>query len=195
VDFTFDAAYLEKLAAGDPAVAEHFARFFGELLLIVLRARQLRSDVIHDIRQETLMRVLKAVRAKEIRDPACFRTYVHAVCKNVIREFGRAEWRTAARAEDCPEPADDRSDSEREFVTKELQIIVRGVIARMPPNERELLTAVLAEKSSAEICRQFGVDGNYLRVKMHRAREKFRQALERAEKARRAGKNPNGLQK
>ena len=189
MDFNFDAVYLEKLAAGDAAVSQHFAQYFGELLVIVLRARQLRPDTIHDIRQETLLRVLKAVQAKEIRDPQCFRGFVHAVCKNVTREFSRADWRTAARTEDSPEPVDERADSEQELVTKEMQTLVRGVIAGMPPKERELLTAVLAEKSSAEICRQFGVDANYLRVKMHRAREKFRQALERARKN--SGKDPH----
>ena len=179
MDNSFDAAYLEKLAAGDPAVEQHFAQYFGELLLIVLRARQFRRDTINDIRQETLLRVLKAVRANEIRDPRCFRGYVHSVCKNVIREFGRSDWRTNVGADDCPEPADDRVDSERELVTRERQSMVRSVIAGMPPQERKLLSAVLAEKSSAEICREFGVGPNYLRVKMHRAREKFRQALER----------------
>jgi len=176
---TFDAAYLDGLSGGDPAVEQHFARYFGELLLIVLRARQFRRDTINDIRQETLLRVLKAARAGEIRDPRCLRGYVHSVCKNVIREFSRADWRTSARTEDSPEPADERVDSERELVTREMQSLVREVIAGMPEKDRLLLSAVLEEKSSQEICRQFGVDGNYLRVKMHRAREKFRQAIEK----------------
>jgi RNA polymerase sigma-70 factor, ECF subfamily len=175
----FDAAYLQRLSAGDPAVEEHFAQYFGELLLIVLRARQFRRDTINDLRQETFARVLKAVRANEIRDPRCFRAYVHSVCKNVIRESGRSDWRTSVRTDDCPEPADERADSERQLVTLERQILVRSVIAQMPEQDRKLLEAVLEEKSSAEICREFGVDPNYLRVKMHRAREKFRQVLER----------------
>ncbi len=180
MDFnSFDAAYLEGLSGGDPAVERHFVEYFSELLLIVLRARQFPRETIHDIRQETMLRVLKAVRAREIRDPRCLRGYVHSVCKNVIREFGRADWRTSARAEDSPEPVDERVDTERELVTLEMQNLVRGVIAEMSGKDRELLTAVLEEKSSAEICRQFGVDANYLRVKMYRAREKFRQALER----------------
>jgi RNA polymerase sigma factor (sigma-70 family) len=176
---SFDAAYLEGLSAGDPAVEQHFAQYFGELLLIVLRARQFRRDTINDIRQETLLRVLKAARAKEIRDPRCLRGYVHSVCKNVIREFGRADWRTNARTEDLAEPVDERADSERELVTREKQTLVRTVIAGMSAQDRKLLSAVLEEKSSAEICREFGVDANYLRVKMFRAREKFRQAVER----------------
>ena len=178
MDFNgFDAGYLEGLAAGDPAVERHFSEYFGELLLIVLRARQYRRDVINDIRQETLMRVLKAVRGGEIRDPRCFRGYVHSVCKNVIREFGRSEWRTSVRADDCPEPADDRVDSEREMVTREMQALVREVIAGMPAKDRQLLSAVLEERAPAEICREFGIDANYLRVRMYRAREKFRLAL------------------
>jgi RNA polymerase sigma-70 factor (ECF subfamily) len=176
---TFDAAYLEALAGGDPAVEQHFAQYFGELLLIVLRARQLHREAINDIRQETLFRVLKAVRANEIRDPRCFRGYVHSVCKNVIRENSRADWRTSVRTEDCPEPADEKADSEGELVTRERQALVREVIAGMSEKDRKLLTALLAEKSSPEICREFGIDANYLRVKMHRAREKFRQLLQK----------------
>jgi len=107
------------------------------------------------------------------------------VCKNVIREFGRSDWRTHVSSEDCPEPIDDRADSERELVTQELQALVREVIAAMPMKDRELLQAVLEEKTSAEICREFGVDANYLRVKMYRAREKFRQAIERRMKGNR----------
>jgi len=180
VDFdSFDAAYLERLSGGDPEVEAHFARYFGDLLLIVLRARQFRREAINDIRQETLLRVLKAVRANEIRDPRCLRGFVHSVCKNVIREHSRADWRTSTATEDTPEPADERADSERDLVTKELQSLVREIIAEMPAKDRKLLTAVLEEKNSVEICREIGVDANYLRVKMHRAREKFRQAIEK----------------
>ncbi len=168
---TFDAAYLEALAGGDPAVEQHFAQCFGELLLIVLRSRQLRREAINDIRQETLFRVLRAVRANEIRDPRCLRGYVHSVCKNVIREQSRADWRTSVRTEDCPEPADENADSEAELVTKERQALVREVIAGMSEKDRKLLTALLNEKTSAEICQEFGIDANYLRVRMHRARE------------------------
>lgn len=179
MDFNFDEKYLEGLSAGDPAVERHFAEYFGELVLIVLRARQLRRDIISDMRQETLLRVLKAARSGEIRDARCLRSFVHAVCKNVVREFGRSDWRTNVRTEDCPEPADERADCERELVTKERQELVRQVIAAMPPQERRLLSAVLEERSASDICREFGVDANYLRVKMYRAREKFRVAVER----------------
>lgn len=180
MDFnSFDAEYLEGLSAGNAAVERHFSEYFGELLLIVLRARQLSRDAINDIRQETFVRVLKAVRNGEIRDPRCLRAFVHSVCKNVMREFGRSGWRTSQPMEDTPEPVDERVDSERELVTRQMQALVREVIAGMPAQERRLLTAVLAEKPAPEICREFGVDANYLRVKMFRAREKFRQAIER----------------
>ena len=182
MDFNgFDEEYLKRLAAGDPAVETHFAAYFGELVGAVLRMRYFRYDLLNDIRQETLMRVLKAVRAGEIRDPHCFRSYVHSVCKNVLREFSRSDWRTSARSEDFPEPADERADSERELVTKERQEMVRRVLAELPPQDRKLLTAILAEKRTADICKEFGVDANYLRVKLYRARERFRQVMQKRE--------------
>jgi RNA polymerase sigma factor (sigma-70 family) len=76
--------------------------------------------------------------------------------------------------------ADDRADSEQELATHEERDLVRSVLAQLPTRNRKLLTAVfLEERTSEEICREFGVDQNYLRVLLFRARAQFREALEK----------------
>ena len=45
----------------------------------------------------------------------------------------------------------------------------------MRERDRDLLRAIfLEEKEKDEICREFGVDREYLRVLLHRAKERFR---------------------
>jgi RNA polymerase sigma factor (sigma-70 family) len=79
-----------------------------------------------------------------------------------------------------PDVADESSNSEQDLVSKEEQAQVRLVLGRISAKNRQLLSAIfLEERSSAEVCRQFGVDQNYLRVLMFRARAQFRKAMGR----------------
>jgi len=44
----FDAAYLERLRAGDPATERHFAEYFGALVRLKLRRRLRSAHLIED---------------------------------------------------------------------------------------------------------------------------------------------------
>ena len=61
--FTFDKVYVERLRDGDPSTEDHFVAYFEQLLRIKLRARTLTSDKVEDLRQETFIRVIAALRA------------------------------------------------------------------------------------------------------------------------------------
>jgi len=177
--FGFDASYLERLAGGDPATEQHFHDYFSELILIKLRARQLSRQAIDDIRQETFLRVFQAVRRQGIREPERIGAFVNSVCNHVTMEYGRSHNRLTNTGE-MPDVADERADSEHEIASLEERAIVRSVLAELPSKNRQLLTAVfLDERSNEDICRQFRVDQNYLRVLLFRARAQFRQALEK----------------
>ena len=178
--YSFDAAYLDRLAAGDPVVEEHFNGYFGQLILIKLRARQYTRNVIDDIRQETFLRVLQALRKNAIREPERIGAFVNSVCNHLVLEFGRSGAKLTLMDPDAPDVADERADSERELVDHERQAQVRSVLAQMSPKNRNLLSAVfLEERPSDEVCRQFGVDQNYLRVLLFRARAQFRKVMEK----------------
>jgi RNA polymerase sigma-70 factor (ECF subfamily) len=52
---------------------------------------------------------------------------------------------------------------------------VREILAEMPVKDRSLLKAIfLDEKDREEVCREFGVDGEYLRVLLFRAKKNFK---------------------
>src|SRR5438477_12625321 len=90
---SFDADYLERLASGDPTIERHFSLYFSDLLGLKLRVRIRSAQLIEDIRQETLLRVIQIVRTRGVDHPERFGAFVSAVCNNVLMEQVRAESR------------------------------------------------------------------------------------------------------
>jgi len=69
---------------------------------------------------------------------------------------------------------------------KQLKEKVREILAGMPPRDRGVLKAIfLDERDRDEVCREFGVDGEYLRVLLFRAKQNFK-----AEYVKRMGGDP-----
>ncbi len=188
--FSFDAAYVERLAAGDPAVVEHFSEYFGELIFIKLRARQYSRHTIDDIRQETFLRVFQVLRKDGLRQPERIGAFVNTVCNNIALEFGRAGSRITF-LEEAPDAPDEAIDSERKMIEQERRVHLRNVIARMPARNQKLLRAVfLEERPPDEVCDELGVDRGYLRVLLFRARTQLREAVNKGNRASRsAGRN------
>jgi RNA polymerase sigma-70 factor (ECF subfamily) len=75
-------------------------------------------------------------------------------------------------------------DLEGMLVTKQSSARVRQVLDGMPQKDRDLLRAIfLEEKEKDDVCREFGVDRDYLRVLLHRAKDKFRALYEKDQMA------------
>src|SRR3954464_8629246 len=98
---SFDALYLERLRAGDSDTERHFCGYFNDLIRLKVRSRGL-AAAFDDIRQETLLRVLRTLRSADgLRDPGALGAFVNAVCGNVMLETGRS--RKTQGAEPPPE--------------------------------------------------------------------------------------------
>jgi RNA polymerase sigma-70 factor (ECF subfamily) len=183
--FSFDSTYVERLAAGDPAVVKHFNEYFGELIFIKLRARQYSSHTIDDIRQETFLRVFQVLRKDGLRHAERLGAFVNTVCNHVAMEFGRAGSRITF-LDAAPDSADQTPDSERKLIDQERRAHVRRLLAEMPARNQKLLTAVfLEERPADEVCDEMGIDRGYLRVLLFRARTQLRDAVNKD--ARKAG--------
>src|SRR6266851_9026859 len=171
---SFDADYLRRLADGDPAVEHHFGSYFGDLLLLKARTRIRSPQLVEDIRQETLLRVLRTVRNGGVKHPERFGAFVCAVCNNVMMELVRGERRHESSAYEF-EPADDRVDLGAPLVTEQRRRQVDSILEELPERDRELLRMFfLEERDKSEICKRFKVSEDYLRVLLHRAKSRFR---------------------
>jgi len=177
---SFDYEYVRRLREGDPETERHFAAYFGELLLIKLRARLRHTQTIEDLRQETFLRVLTALKSANcLHSPESLGAFVNSVCNNVLFELYRRDSRQRTfEIHEQFDPPDHRANAESEMVTEERRQQVRNVMDELPAKDRELLRMVFYEGADRdEICRCFRVEREYLRVLVHRAKARFRECL------------------
>jgi RNA polymerase sigma-70 factor (ECF subfamily) len=187
----FDADYVQRLAAGDPAAESHFGAYFEKFIFLKLRSRRVSPEMIEDVRQETLMRVLKALRqGSGVTHPERFGSFVNSVSNNVLMEMNHKQAKHPLMDEDTPEPMDDRVDLDATVITAERKRMVAGVLDEMPTKDREILRLVFFEDADrADICKRLKVDADYLRVLLHRAKAKFETAYMRKHGAARHAAN------
>ena len=172
----FDADYLERLQRGDVHTEQHFAAYFGQLILLKLRSRLGSKEALEDVRQETFVRVLTMVRANEIREPGRLGALVNSVCNNVLLEHYRAKGRTTSSIDEMPQDSFVATESIGAGAeSREAQLLVRRILSELPDRDRRLLQLVLLEERDKDaVCAELGLSREYLRVLVHRAKQSFK---------------------
>jgi RNA polymerase sigma-70 factor, ECF subfamily len=173
---SFDELYVERLRAGDVRTQEHFVAYFSNLIQIKLRSRLRSPEAIDDVRQETFARVLTALRDGKLLHPERLGPYVNSICKHVLQEHYRTSSRDGSFEDDEENDTPDESvDLWAALSTKQTGEKVRQVLDGLPERDRRLLREVfLEERDKDEVCRDFGVDRDYLRVLLYRAKHAFK---------------------
>jgi RNA polymerase sigma-70 factor, ECF subfamily len=174
--FAFNKAYVERLRNGDPATEQHFFVYFEKLLQIKLRARAIGPDKVEDLKQDTFIRVIAAVRKEGgVRQPERFGAFVNSICNNVLLEYYRSLRKDQQMDETQEEIPSKAPGLEAMMVSKQCSERVRKILSGLPARDRELLWALFwEEKDRHTVCRDIGADRNYLRVLLHRAKDKFK---------------------
>jgi RNA polymerase sigma-70 factor, ECF subfamily len=175
--FSFDGEYVRRLIAEDPETERHFTEYFGDLLSLKLRSRLRSPALVEDARQETFVRVLTALKKKgSLASPESLGAFVNAVCNNVLLETYRSNGRTSAMDEDTDEPEAPEPSAEWQVLKLEERVKVREAIAALPPKDKDLIRWLFfEERDKDDICRELQVDREYLRVLLHRAKQRFRE--------------------
>ena len=172
----FNESYLERLCSGDFRTETHFVAYFSELIQLKLRSRVKSPQAVEDLRQETFARVFATLRSQGIRQPERLGAFVNSVCNNVLLEHYRSTSRENLSEEDeganVPDPS---LDVVAILSHKEMEQKVRQVLDELSERDRRLLREIfLEERDKDAVCRDFGVDRDYLRVLLHRAKQAFK---------------------
>ena len=150
--------------------------YFTELIQLKLRSRLHSPQAIEDVRQETFSRVFAALRGGKIRQPDRLGAFVNSMCNNVLLEQYRASSRDSSLEDE--EQADFPAltvDVLGAIAAKQMAEKIREILEEMPERDRRLLQEVfLEERDKDEVCRDLGVDRDYLRVLLHRAKQSFK---------------------
>jgi RNA polymerase sigma-70 factor, ECF subfamily len=173
---SFDESYVERLQAGDFRTQEHFVAYFSELIQLKLRSRLNSPQAIEDVRQETFTRVFAALKDGKIRQPDRLGAFVNSMCNNILLEHYRSSSRDdSLDDEEQPEIPAANIDVLGAIANQQMAEKIRKILGEMPERDRRLLRDVfLEERDKDEVCSDFGVDREYLRVLLYRAKQAFK---------------------
>ncbi len=173
--FSFDRDYLRNLSEADPATESHFTEYFSVLLSIKLRQRVRTAQEVEDLRQEVFLRVLRSLRGNSLEHPERLGAFVNSVCNHVLLEHFRAQGRTEPWDDDAPEPRSPDPGVEQEVMGAQSRRQVQALLQDLPQRDRAILRAIFFEERDKDsVCREYGVQRDYLRVMLHRAKNRLR---------------------
>lgn len=164
-----------------PSEWELVERFHDRIRLFAVR-RLGDAAAAEDVAQETLRRVVDAMRAGRIErleslPGFVFQTASH-VCLHRRRSAGR-EARALARLHDGGDAVADPPDALAALVGEERCNTVRAALDRLGASDRELLRLLFYERlDTADVARRLGATPAALRVRKHRALQRLAELLD-----------------
>jgi RNA polymerase sigma-70 factor (ECF subfamily) len=173
----FDQSYVERLCSGDFRTEQHFVSYFSELIQLKLRSRVRSPEAAEDLRQETFARVFAVLRSEQgVRQPERLGVFVNSVCNNVLLEHYRSSSREDPIEDDEDSKFADKSVDVIGVIThKQMQQKVLQILEELTERDRRIIKEIfLEERDKDEVCRDFGVDREYFRVLLHRAKLSFK---------------------
>jgi RNA polymerase sigma-70 factor (ECF subfamily) len=160
--------------------SEVVARFWGRVRLFALR-RLREPSAADDVAQEALRRVVEAIRANRIRNPASLPGFVFQTAHHVVLQQHRGAGREARALQRMHSGAEDEgrpADSLAHLITEERRRAVRAALERLDEEDRQLLVLLYQEQAEPpHVARSLGVTMGALRVRKHRALKRLAELL------------------
>lgn len=166
---------VEGIGAGDAEAIARLHQLYSErIFFLALRELRSRPDA-EDVRNETVLRVIQAIRAGRLETPAALPGFVIGIARNVIREVLRKGGRTESM-EDRDFPAREAAHEVEPGVKRAIEY----VIGRLKPRERDFLRLYYYEELSKEqISSRLGIHEDRVRLVKSRALKSFREVYQR----------------
>jgi RNA polymerase sigma factor (sigma-70 family) len=154
------------------AEAALYERYAPKVYYLALRESRSPHDA-EDVRAETFLRVLQAIRGNALRSPEAVASFILGTTRNVLHELYSRRRQSAAAKE--PEPEDLSTPShEEQFLDSEVQQAIQQTIVRLKPRDRDLLRMHFYEElPTHEIAKRSGIAPERVRLVKSRALKRF----------------------
>ena len=147
----------------------------------VFASRRVKDPALaEDVAQETLRRVLEAIRGDRVQNPEALPAFVFQTARHICMQRARSEMREAAALERLHRSGEAPlvSDALRDLVSEEDRAAVRHALATLDERDRTLLHLLYYDQiDAAEAADRLGVSAGALRVRKHRALVRLAQVL------------------
>ena len=172
---------VEEIRRGEgSAETALYEKYAQRVYYLALRELRSREDA-EDVRTETFLRVLQAIRKDRLRSPGALASFVLGTANNIIREYARKRTQTEPLTDDTIESAANPGDPQ--FLDPIAQRTIEQVAQRLKPREQAFLRMYYYEDlSKEEIAVRLGIDEARVRLIKSRALKSFREIYEQLTK-------------
>lgn len=156
------------------------AQFSSRIYYLALRKLRSRTAA-EDVRNETLLRVIQALRAGSLRNAEALPAFVLGIARNVVMEELRKQNRTDELGD-----RDFAGEMPEEPVDPSVRRAIESTLNRMKPREQDVLRLTYYDElSKEEISERLGIIPERVRLVKSRALKTFREFYWRLAEAQR----------
>jgi RNA polymerase sigma factor (sigma-70 family) len=177
-----DTEIIKKVLAGEQAIfAQLVQRYQSYVFTLVLRFTDNREDA-EEISQDVFVKAYRSLA--DFRGDAKFSTWLYTIVRTSCITFLRKkrlhttsldDERTSLQLENR-----DSGFTANAIEQKSKHAMVNAAIRMLSPDDTQILTLFYkGEQSLGEIGRVMGLDPNTIKVKLHRARNRLREKMEK----------------
>lgn len=172
---TTDSELVSRIQTGEfESESALYERYAAKVYYLALRESKSPQDA-EDVRAETFLRVLQAIRGKQLRAAESLAPFILGVTRNVLREL-YAKRRQMGDAVPADEADLAIPSHERVFLDQEVRIAIQKTIARLKPRERLVLQLLIYDElPSEEVARRIAIAPERVRLVKSRALKHFRE--------------------
>lgn len=174
---------VRRIGAGDSSAETELVERYSRGLRYLLRRLGASPELADDLHQEAFRIVLERLRGKGLSDPAGLAGFLHGIARNLVIAERRKTARRRTEADEetlaqAPNPGP--SQLSTVLLDEEAEAVRR--LIRALPTERDrqlLLRFYVAEEDKSRICADLGLDSLHFNRVLFRARQRFKETLER----------------
>ena len=151
-----------------------YEKYSSRVFYLALRETRSQHDA-EDVRAETFLRALQAIRSNQVRSAAALGSFILGVTRNVLHEL-YAKRRQMGDAVSADEVDLAIPSHERLFLDQEVRIAIQKTIARLKPREQLVLRLLIYDElPSEEVARRIAIAPERVRLVKSRALKHFRE--------------------
>jgi RNA polymerase sigma-70 factor (ECF subfamily) len=176
-------ALAARIRAGDPAAEHDLVQRYSRGLLFVLRRATGDPNTAEDLQQETLRIVIERLRGAGLEQPERLAGFIRRTARNLAMADNRRAARRRASPVDGQLALSDPGPSPLGRVLQgERARLVRHLVGelRTDRDRQVLYRYYLAEEDKDLICKDLGLSDVHFNRVLFRARQRFRELLERS---------------
>lgn len=173
-----EAELVARIMSGDQSAEQLLAERYRPGILIVITKATGDPDIAPDLCHETLLRALRAIRHKRLREPEKLPAFIWGIAQHIVTEYRKKSYKHPTQVIEEDQFVDPALNQFDLLLQKEKRLIIDEALKKLREEDRKLLYRnYIAEEDNERICEDMGISKSQLALKLHRARKRLLKKL------------------